>query len=354
MPEAEAAAPGGDDALVDLRTAEMDDLRRLPGVGPVLAQRILDYRSSAGGFTKPEDLLSVPGIGLSVYQNLAGHITVTEAEASPPPPEPEPAPVAEMETQIVSPSEPEPPPAPTPAPEPPPATPAASEPPPAAPPVPEPTPPPPQRPAQPQPTPAAPRTYAVPLKPQRDLLGLFLSSLAGALMGALLTLVTLALINRGTLNLNEKADLEVLSGRVNALSTDVSGVRNQADDLASRLDALSGLPDRVGAVEEQAAKTAAGLRDTSEQVTALDRRTTELAGQVETILGAVGRFNRFLDGLRDLLLNTDIAPTALPTNEPAPSATVAPTNTVAPTSTPAPTQTRAPTRTALPSTTPAG
>ena len=48
---------------IDLNTAAADDLAALPGIGDVLAQRILDYRKVHGPFCRPEELLNVEGIG---------------------------------------------------------------------------------------------------------------------------------------------------------------------------------------------------------------------------------------------------------------------------------------------------
>ena len=48
---------------VDINRSSASELERLPGVGPVLAQRIVDYRDDFGPFTVVEDLLDVPGIG---------------------------------------------------------------------------------------------------------------------------------------------------------------------------------------------------------------------------------------------------------------------------------------------------
>ncbi len=53
----------GSDGLIDLNTADTVTLQQLPGVGPVLAQRIVDYREAHGGFESIEDLLDVAGIG---------------------------------------------------------------------------------------------------------------------------------------------------------------------------------------------------------------------------------------------------------------------------------------------------
>jgi len=52
-----------DDGRVHINTADATTLQLLPGVGPVLADRIIAYRDSDGPFTTVEDLLDVPGIG---------------------------------------------------------------------------------------------------------------------------------------------------------------------------------------------------------------------------------------------------------------------------------------------------
>jgi competence protein ComEA len=54
-------APGG--GLISLNTASASELERLPGVGPVLAERIVSFRDQNGRFDVVEDLLEVPGIG---------------------------------------------------------------------------------------------------------------------------------------------------------------------------------------------------------------------------------------------------------------------------------------------------
>jgi competence ComEA-like helix-hairpin-helix protein len=49
--------------IIDLNQADFFSLQALPGVGPVLAQRIIAYRDSVGRFQSTDDLLNVPGIG---------------------------------------------------------------------------------------------------------------------------------------------------------------------------------------------------------------------------------------------------------------------------------------------------
>jgi competence protein ComEA len=56
--------------LVDLNTADLTELDSLPGVGPVLAQRILDWRSQNGRFSTVDELGEVSGIGDKVLENL--------------------------------------------------------------------------------------------------------------------------------------------------------------------------------------------------------------------------------------------------------------------------------------------
>ncbi|WP_435830606.1 helix-hairpin-helix domain-containing protein [Polymorphospora rubra] len=67
------AAPGG---RLNLNTATLAQLDALPGVGPVLAQRILDARERRGGFRSVGDLRQVDGIGESRYEELKDLVTV--------------------------------------------------------------------------------------------------------------------------------------------------------------------------------------------------------------------------------------------------------------------------------------
>jgi competence protein ComEA len=64
-----AGAPGASNP-VNLNTATAAELDQLPGVGPVLAQRIVDWRAAHGGFTAVSQLRQVTGIGDSKYADL--------------------------------------------------------------------------------------------------------------------------------------------------------------------------------------------------------------------------------------------------------------------------------------------
>jgi len=61
---------------VDLNAATAPDLDALPGIGPVLAQRIVEHRERNGPFRSVEQLDDVPGIGPATYAELAELVTV--------------------------------------------------------------------------------------------------------------------------------------------------------------------------------------------------------------------------------------------------------------------------------------
>ena len=63
-------------AIVNLNTAGATELQTLPGVGPAVAGRILEYRQKNGGFKKIEDLMNVRGIGEKTFLKLKPLITI--------------------------------------------------------------------------------------------------------------------------------------------------------------------------------------------------------------------------------------------------------------------------------------
>jgi competence protein ComEA len=73
-----ASTGGGerDDGLVSLNQADATELEDLPGVGPVLADRIVAHREANGPFGTVEDLLEVPGIGEAKLAAMRDSIAV--------------------------------------------------------------------------------------------------------------------------------------------------------------------------------------------------------------------------------------------------------------------------------------
>jgi competence protein ComEA len=61
---------------VDVNTADLRSLQRLPGIGPAMAQRIVDYRRQTGKFRTPRELSNVRGIGPKKLKLLLEHVSV--------------------------------------------------------------------------------------------------------------------------------------------------------------------------------------------------------------------------------------------------------------------------------------
>lgn len=61
--------------VVNVNTASEEELQALPGIGPVKAQTIIDYREEHGNFSCAEDLLNVSGIGEATLEKIRDDIT---------------------------------------------------------------------------------------------------------------------------------------------------------------------------------------------------------------------------------------------------------------------------------------
>ena len=69
-------APGGEEKLVDINSATLEELDTLPGIGPAIAGRIIDYRQTNGPFETIEEIQEVSGIGPVTFERLKTLITV--------------------------------------------------------------------------------------------------------------------------------------------------------------------------------------------------------------------------------------------------------------------------------------
>lgn len=66
------------DYLIDINYATAEELETLPGIGPTLAMRIVQYRDEHGPFQTIEDIMNVSGIGQSTFDLIKDYIYVSE------------------------------------------------------------------------------------------------------------------------------------------------------------------------------------------------------------------------------------------------------------------------------------
>jgi competence protein ComEA len=327
---------------VDLNTASADELAQLPGIGPQMAKRIIEYREEVCPFEESEDLMAVPGIARETYRRLADRLTVSLA-AQPPVEEGKPQPTVEeveeripamkAEIEAVSttllgtpPGEGEGPPPPT-EPEPPAEEeraeaekPSSRE-------------PPPSREVPPEVRPPAVAPPSAPSAWRGSFTWLAAASLIGAVMGAILALLVIGGIN-GTLDLNQRTAVAELRAEADRMGRQAATLQTDLDGLRERLDALEGLTGRLDDAERDIEDLDSGLAEAQADIAALDARADALNEDIATVRAAAHRFDAFLDGLRDLLFEFQGAP---PTPTPVPSEVEGPT--VTPTATPRPTRT---------------
>jgi competence protein ComEA len=64
--------------VLNLNTATLMELETLPGVGPVLARRIIEFREKKGGFRRVEELLVIPGISERKWKLIKDRVEIKQ------------------------------------------------------------------------------------------------------------------------------------------------------------------------------------------------------------------------------------------------------------------------------------
>ncbi len=326
--------------LVDLNTAEQVELRNVPGIGSKLADRIIAARP----LSDLKDLRRVSGVGPALFEQLKPYVTVIPSavptsqvevvsiaagssdylipappsEAAQPKTQPESLPAGDqpaVESEPLSlaaqpaavdiaqpmviatdlqagdtgPGEPIPPPS----------APEISGPASAVPGLPSIPPPPP---------PASPGTASLAQPPNRSVTRAELYGIAAAsgvfsfILAVFFTLVFLGLINGG-LRFVRPVEMNQLASRVNTIDTQASQLSGEIDSLKTRVSAVEGLDGRVTSVEQDTRQLRKDVDTLSGSAQTLGKRIDDLSFQVDALVTRTGRFQSFLDSLRNLLNN---------------------------------------------------
>ncbi len=310
-------------ALVDINNADAASLANLPGIGEVLAVRIIEYRETVHPFEEIMELTAVPGISERMVRQIEDQIMVsqrpavmieveteteTETEGGEPAQEmitavtqskaapeletqAEPAEdVEEMEPQNLT------EPAPEVAPEPEAARRGVSS-------VPTVT------------APAATPPVVAPSQ-RRGCVLVLLGSLLGAFLGMALTLAVLAALNDGRLQFSQEAgrlrgEVGTLQQSQVTLQTQLSTAEAQAAVAGQQLDnylpLIETMATRQGDLLTAQATAQAGLANLGANLAEIEEETAVLAERVENVAAAAEAFEVFLSGLRALLTELDVS-----------------------------------------------
>lgn len=74
---------GREESAIDLNRATAAELQLLPGVGPALSRRIVEYREAKGRFGKIEDVMQVSGIGPKTFEAIKDYLTIRDKTEGP-------------------------------------------------------------------------------------------------------------------------------------------------------------------------------------------------------------------------------------------------------------------------------
>jgi competence protein ComEA len=62
--------------LININSASIEEMTKLNGIGPAIAERIIDYRENNGGFYDVNEIKNVRGIGDKIFEKIKNNITV--------------------------------------------------------------------------------------------------------------------------------------------------------------------------------------------------------------------------------------------------------------------------------------
>ncbi len=75
-PKAEAKAVAPESPVINLNRATAEELQAVRGIGPALAERVIQYREEHGRFERPEDLVNVRGIGEAKFERIKNQVSI--------------------------------------------------------------------------------------------------------------------------------------------------------------------------------------------------------------------------------------------------------------------------------------
>ena len=132
-------------------------------------------------------------------------------------------------------------------------------------------------------------------------------SFAAFILAILLSIGIIGGINNG-LTFASPEQVQKLSSQVNGVNDQLGMITDDIDSIRTRLDNLDGISGRVGDLESEVETLSTELDATAETVTEINNQITEINSQIEEIRSSTEKFQAFLDGLRNLLETMPASP----------------------------------------------